>query len=670
MSDRGEEAVVEQTGDGVISRWDAAAEVMFGWTQVEALGMRCDRLVPIRNRGRHAASLSAYVASADTGVTWREITAAHRDGGEFRVTTAFSLDADARVVMRVRRTNHRVGLPATYRDDRYLAILDQIEDGCCVVDLRGDYLFVNDSFCRMFGFEREFIVGRNFKASMGAERADKLLELYTRVYTTGEPVKSFEYQVFPKNSPTRYVEQSLSLERDADGKPVAFLAISRDCTARKEAEFEAARAREAAEAANRAKSEFLANMSHEIRTPMNGIIGMTELALDTTLTAYQEDCLNTVRISAESLMTILNDLLDFSKIESRKLTLEAVRFVLADVIGEALKPLAASARQKGIKLLCDVAPDLPASVVGDPVRLKQIVINLIGNAIKFTDQGQVVLSIREESRGVDSIHMHFSVRDTGIGISADKHAAIFEAFHQADGSTTRRFGGTGLGLAISSTLVALMDGRIWVESEPGVGSAFHFTAAFKRAAEGDAVADTSRRAGSRALIVNDDDHDNADSHQISVPPAAGPQPSPVRPAAVLVAEDNVVNQRVVSGLLLRRGHRVVMVSDGQEAVAATERELFDIVLMDVQMPGMGGFEATAAIRARERETGQHVRIVAMTAHAMNGDRERCLAAGMDGYLSKPIDSRLLFDSVEGDPAPAVAVPDQPVLHYGNGAEDR
>jgi PAS domain S-box-containing protein len=666
MSDRGEETVVEQTGDGVISRWDAAAEVMFGWTQVEALGMRCDRLVPIRNRGRHAASLSAYVASGDTGVTWREITAAHRDGGEFRVTTAFSLDADARVVMRVRRTNHRVGLPATYRDDRYLAILDQIEDGCSVVDLRGDYLFVNDSFCRMFGFEREFIVGRNFKASMGTERADKLLELYMRVYTTGEPVKSFEYQVFPMNSPTRYVEQSLSLERDADGKPVGFLAISRDCTARKEAEFEAARARDAAEAANRAKSEFLANMSHEIRTPMNGIIGMTDLALDTTLTAYQADCLKTVRISAESLMTILNDVLDFSKIESRKLTLEAVRFVLADVIGEALKPLGVSAGQKGIKLLCDVAPDLPASVVGDPVRLKQVVINLIGNAIKFTDQGEVVLSIREESRSEDSIRVHFSVRDTGIGIPADKHAAIFEAFHQADGSTTRRFGGTGLGLTISSTLVALMDGRIWVESEPGVGSAFHFTAAFKRAVEGDAVVDETRLASSCVLIL--DDH--VDRAQTPPVPSAEPRSSAVRPASVLVAEDNVVNQRVVSGLLSRRGHRVVIVSDGQEAVAATGREPFDIVLMDVQMPGMGGFEATAAIRDRERETGQHLRIVAMTAHAMNGDRERCLAAGMDGYLSKPIDSKLLFESVEGDPGPAAAVPDPPVLHYGNGAENR
>jgi signal transduction histidine kinase/ActR/RegA family two-component response regulator len=481
---------------------------------------------------------------------------------------------------------------------------------------------------------------------MGSERAEKLLELYTRVYTTGEPVKSFEYQVFPKNSPTRYVEQSLSLERDAEGKPVAFLAISRDCTARKEAEFEAARARDAAEAANRAKSEFLANMSHEIRTPMNGIIGMTELALDTTLTAYQADCLNTVRISAESLMTILNDLLDFSKIESRKLTLEAVRFVLADVIGEALKPLGAGAGQKGIKLLCDVAPDVPASVVGDPVRLKQIVINLIGNAIKFTDRGQVVLSIRQDSCSDDSICLHFSVRDTGIGIPADKHAAIFEAFRQADGSTTRRFGGTGLGLAISATLVTLMDGRIWVESEPGAGSTFHFTAAFKRAAEGD---------GGRPIPAL---------------ATAEPQPIHIRPASVLVAEDNIVNQRIVSGLLSRRGHRVVMVSDGEDAVAATGREMFDIVLMDVQMPGMGGFEATAAIRARERETGHHVRIVAMTAHAMNGDRERCLAAGMDGYLSKPIETRLLFDSVEGDPGTAAAAQNQPVLHYGNGSENR
>jgi CheY-like chemotaxis protein len=358
---------------------------------------------------------------------------------------------------------------------------------------------------------------------------------------------------------------------------------------------------------------------------MNGIIGMTELALGSQLTPYQTDCLHTVKTSAQNLLTILNDVLDFSKIESRKLTLEAVPFALAEAMGDVLKLLAIRARQKGIELLYDVDPRTPPGLVGDPVRLRQIVTNLVGNAIKFTDRGRVVLSIHEETRHERRTTLHFSVLDTGIGIPGDKHAAIFEAFSQADGSTTRRFGGTGLGLAISSTLVQMMGGRIWVESEPDAGSVFHFTAAFEIAPE--TAANVARAA-------------------------AGPAAAKRR-VNVLVAEDNLVNQRVVSGLLSKRGHLVTLAGNGLEAIAALERGQFDVVLMDVQMPEMGGFEATAAIRARERDTGSHIRIVAMTAHAMSGDRERCIASGMDGYLSKPIDMRMLFTIVEENAPPVL-----------------
>ncbi|HMB79470.1 MAG TPA: ATP-binding protein [Vicinamibacterales bacterium] len=372
-------------------------------------------------------------------------------------------------------------------------------------------------------------------------------------------------------------------------------------------------------AASRAKSEFLANMSHEIRTPMNGIIGMTALALDTAPTPAQNECLQTIRSQAESLLTVVNDILDFSKIEQRHVELESVVFGLADALSEVTSPLAARARSKGLELSIDIAPDAPPHIVGDPVRLKQIVANVLSNAVKFTERGSVRLDVSVDERIGDHVRLHFRVADTGIGVASDKQGAIFEPFQQADGSMTRRFGGTGLGLAIASNLAALMGGRVWVDSEPGVGSTFHFTATVTIAA----------------------------SAPIAAAPGAGrPAAAASRLLRILVAEDNIVNQRVASGLLTKRGHEVTVVSTGREALHALQGGAFELVLMDVQMPDMDGFEATAAIRAWEQTTGQHVKIVAMTAHAMTGDRERCLAAGMDGYLSKPIDQRTLYAAIE------------------------
>jgi two-component system sensor histidine kinase/response regulator len=651
------------------------------------------------------------------------------------------------------------------RERMLTTTLSSISDFAYVFDRDGRFLYVNQPLLDLWGITLEEAVGKNFfdlkypdaLAALLLRQVQEVVERGTHV--TGETPYTSAAGVHAE------YEYIFSPVFEASGAVESVVGITRDITERNHAAEVLRMAKATAEAANQAKSEFLANMSHEIRTPMNGVIGMTDLVLDTELTAEQRENLGIVKSSADALLTVINDILDFSRIEAGKLKLDPIDFNLRDAIGDTANAVAWKAHQKELELIVDVSAAVPPIVRGDPGRLRQVLINLLGNAIKFTSQGEVVLGVTAETVTPSDVVLHFAISDTGVGIPLDRQKSVFEAFTQADSSTTRAYGGTGLGLTISAQLVQLMGGRVWVESAVGAGSTFHFTASFGAAAAAAAtatVADVADLRELRVLVVDDNatnrrlldellrgwgmvpllaetatdalaalgaaqvsgtpfplvltdfqmpdaDGFTLSGHIKSDPAIASAAivmltsaglpgdaarcrelgiaaylPKPIRRSElrhaivaalavpleeshrpplvtrhslretrqtgrILLVEDNPVNQLLARRLLEKRGHTVVVASNGREALAILQAAGFagfGCVLMDVQMPELDGLECTALIREHEKPTGGRLPIVAITAHAMDKDESRCLQAGMDAYLSKPIDPDQLFDVVE------------------------
>ncbi|MBI3683862.1 MAG: PAS domain S-box protein [Acidobacteria bacterium] len=516
-------------------------------------------------------------------------------------------------------------------EERWQLALRGNNDGLWDWDARTNEVFYSARWKQMLGYEEHELGNhpQEWERRVHPEDLPRVqrqlqehLERKTTFYAT-------EYRLQAKDGSYKWVLARGQALWDEQGRPIRMVGSHTDITERKLAEETLKRAKEEAEMASRAKSEFLANMSHEIRTPMNGILGMIELVLESQLIAEQREHLEMARCSAESLLSLLKDILDLSKIEARRFELMPVSFSLRKCLTEAVNMFEVTARHRGLVLSDEMEPGVPDVLVGDPVRLRQIILNLLGNAIKFTERGQVRVRVAAAMREASEIRLHFQVSDTGIGIPEDKQAWIFEPFRQVDGSSTRRFDGTGLGLAISARLVELMGGHIWVKSHLGEGSTFHFTAAF-------------------GVPVNGTTTDPSGLHELHKLASAieSIEPRSVRPLQVLLAEDNLVNQRLVVRALHKQGHDVVVAGNGHEVLAALRRRAFDLILMDVQMPQMDGLEATAAIRDAERGSGKHVPIVALTACAMKGDQERCIQMGADDYLTKPVNLAHLRATLE------------------------
>jgi PAS domain S-box-containing protein len=755
------DAIYTHDLDYTITSWNRAAELLTGYTRDEILTKRISHLLTPESF-EPAAEMTNLKLQGQASTTY-EIDLLAKDGRRIPVEVSTRLIEEEGKVVGVqgaaRDISERKKAQEALRssEQRYRLLFQRNMAGVVRTTLDGRVIDCNQSFAQILGYSSPAEVlqhsAQEFYGETGGRDA-----LLARL-KEHKAVTFYELCLRRKDGSRVWVLENSNLVESNNGAPPEIEGTLIDITERKRAEEEWRQAKEAAEAANRAKSEFLANVSHEIRTPLNGVVGMTELALETILSPEQREYLEAIKSSAASLLSVINDILDFSKIEARKLELDSVEFRLPDTLGEALKPLAISAQQKGVEVCLEISAAVPEVLHGDPERLRQVIVNLVGNATKFTEQGEIVLAVERLDGDLGNLCLHFSVRDTGIGIPPEKHRMVFEPFAQADGSIKRKFNGTGLGLTICARLVEMMGGKIWMESEGGKGSTFHFTACFRAAAPRRDEAALPDLHGQSILVVDDNltcqrilgsllrqwnaqpvlcgsareallALDQAERQRIpftvalldaSLPepdgltvaerirndpelvkatilllsgssqgsdlaqcihmgaraclkkpvlaqelleavrrasdtlqerteeatvPDAASQPNVGRKLQILLVEDNDVNCTLMTRVLEKRGHTVVTARNGREALGAVQhapRGVFDLVLMDVQMPDMDGIETTAAIRAHERLVGGRVPVIAVTAYAMKGDRERCLSAGMDGYLSKPIQIQELRD---------------------------